>query len=273
MPENIPDFGGVKVGQTVYGDCPNCGYTKALAITRTGERMLFHCHAGCAQDELWRTVHGHEPPVAAPGERRQIGCGTTSNFILSMWKQSQPALGTVVETYLANRGIVGSVASIRFFPDHLHRPTGTNWPVMLAAVTDCSGRLHAVHRTYLAPDGSGKAPVQPAKMSLGPVGGLSCHLAAPGTHLAVAEGIETGLSVQHATGIPTWAALSAGGMRNLILPKLPHATFVTIAADADQVGIHSAQFAAERWISEGRKVRIVLPKLGKDFNDVLRATV
>jgi len=61
------------------------------------------------------------------------------------------------------------------------------------------------------------------------VAGLSCHLAAPSNEIAVAEGIETALSVQLATGIPTWAALSAGGLRRLILLPAPNAGLVTIA--------------------------------------------
>jgi phage/plasmid primase-like uncharacterized protein len=86
---------------------------------------------------------------------------------------------------------------------------------MLAAISDAKGRMLALHRTYLAPDGSAKAPVQPPKMTLGQVAGLACHLGIPSTEIAVAEGIDTALSVQLATGIPTWAAISAGGFSHL----------------------------------------------------------
>ena len=50
-------------------------------------------------------------------------------------------------------------------------------------------------------------------MTIGHVGGYSVHHAPAAESIAVAEGIETGLSVIQATGIPTWAALSIGGMR------------------------------------------------------------
>jgi putative DNA primase/helicase len=40
--------------------------------------------------------------------------------------------------------------------------------------------------------------------------------------------------------------------------------------DANGVGECAARSAAERWLSEGRRVRIALPpKPGTDFNDVL----
>ena len=87
--------------------------------------------------------------------------------------------------------------------------------------------------------------------------------------IAVSEGIETGLSFMQATGIPTWATLSAGGIKKLLLP--PDAREVLIAADADEVGLKAAEAAAARWHAEGREVRMVKPPEGVDFNDLARA--
>ena len=42
------------------------------------------------------------------------------------------------------------------------------------------------------------------------------------------EGVETALSVMEATGLPAWAALSAGGIEGLVLPDLPIAAEVVI---------------------------------------------
>jgi hypothetical protein len=139
---------------------------------------------------------------------------------------------------------------------------------MVAAVIrpDQPPGIIGVHRTFLLPDGSGKAGFEPNKMSLGPIGGGGVPLAAPGAKIAVSEGIETGLSFQQATGIPTWAALSAGGIKRLVLP--PDAQEVLIAADADKVGLVAAHKAASRWHVEGRRVRIVKPPEGLDFNEL-----
>ena len=71
-----------------------------------------------------------------------------------------------------------------------------------------------------------------------------------------------------ATGTPTWAALSARGIRSLILPD--HIVEVIIAADPDPVGIMAARAAAKSWLGEGRQVSIARPPLGLDFNDLAR---
>jgi phage/plasmid primase-like uncharacterized protein len=126
----------------------------------------------------------------------------------------------------------------------------------------------AVHCTYLRSDGSGKASIEPAKRFIGPVGGAAVQLAPAAEILAVCEGIETGLSYMEATGTPTWAALSAGGIRQLILPdEVQH---VIIAAAPDPVGIMAARAAARRWLAEGRRVSIARPPVGFDFNDLAR---
>jgi phage/plasmid primase-like uncharacterized protein len=106
-------------------------------------------------------------------------------------------------------------------------------------------------------------------MSLGDIGGAGVPLSLlPEETVAVSEGIETGLSVQQATGIRTIAALSAGGVQALLLPDCVREVF--IAADHDDVGLKGAYSAARRWHAEGRIVRIVKPPEGVDFNDLAR---
>ena len=55
---------------------------------------------------------------------------------------------------------------------------------MVALVTTgVDGTALAVHRTFLARDGGGKAPVDPQKMMLGPCRGGAVRLADPGARL------------------------------------------------------------------------------------------
>jgi putative DNA primase/helicase len=141
---------------------------------------------------------------------------------------------------------------------------------MVALVTHgATGSPIAVHRTFLARDGGGKAPVDPAKMMLGPCRGGAVRLGEPGAVLMVGEGIETRLAAMLATGNAAWAALSTSGLRSLDLPR--EIRDVIVLADGDEPGEAAARDSARRWKRDGRRVRIARPPQGMDFNDLLMA--
>src|SRR5262249_9138174 len=154
---------------------------------------------------------------------------------------------------LQSRGIwVLPPTSIRFHFGLKHAE-GAAWPAMLALVSHgVSGQPVAIHRTFLAHGGVSKAPVTQPKMMLGPCRGGVVRLATASDELLVGEGIETCLSAMQASGRPTWAALSAPGLRSLALP--PEVKAVTILADGDTAGEAAARAAADRWVREGRRV-------------------
>ena len=196
---------------------------------------------------------------------------------LDLWRhETLPvAPGTVVERYWLSRGLALPIpATVRASRSWLRHPEGGKRPAMVALVEHVEFGPVAVHRTWLQTDGAAKASFRNPRLSLGPIGGGAVHLAearedAP---LVIAEGIETTASVMLAMGWPGWAALSAGGIERLVLPPMPMAASVIIAADNDLngVGERAARCAAERWLAEGRRVRIALPPCpGSDWNDVL----
>ncbi|MEI7608797.1 MAG: toprim domain-containing protein, partial [Rhodospirillaceae bacterium] len=190
-----------------------------------------------------------------------------------LWQRSIPAEGTPVEHYLRSRGYNCPIPSaLRFFANGKHAESGLHLPMMVAGVMLHDGQnIVGVHRTFMAPSGTGKADVTPSKKSLGPVAGGAVWLSPQATTICVAEGIETALSCFQATGIACVAALSTGGMRKLLLPPLPLASEVIIAADNDPPGIEAARATAQRWHLDGRRVRIATPPTpGTDFNDLLR---
>ena len=211
---------------------------------------------------------------AEPRPRYEPDRAGTTAAARALWRKARPGCGTIVARYLAARGIEAPIPpTLRFLVEGWHGATRATWAVMLAAVTRWPDREPcAVHRTFLKMDGSDKAPIEPAKTTLGSVAGGAVRLAPAGETLALAEGIETALAVMVASGLPTWAALSAGNLAAVVLPPLPLAGEVVIAADHDSSGTGQrfAERAAERLIREGRRVRIALPPtVGTDFNDVL----
>jgi hypothetical protein len=276
-------LGGRKAGSGWTARCPaHDDRTPSLSI-RDAEynKVLVRCHAGCGQERvitalrtrgLWaensprslsRTAHrtSVERKPDQDDARR-------SEAALAVWKSAQPAQGTPVEAYLASRGLhLPPPPTLRFHAGLKH-PSGGIWPTMVALVTRGSDNTPlAIHRTFLARDGGGKAPVDPQKMMLGPCRGGAVRLAPLGAVLMVGEGIETCIAAMRATGHPAWAALSTSGLRTLDLPK--KVRDVIVLADGDDPGEAAARDCAQRWNYEGRRVRIARPPKGLDFNDVL----
>lgn len=156
---------------------------------------------------------------------------------------------------------------------NLSHSHGGSWPALIALVTlGPNNAPVAVHRTFLARDRLGKAPLTVNKMMLGPCRGGAVRLAPMPCSgpLLIGEGIETCLSAMQAAGLPAWAALSTSGLRSLDLPG--EIRDVTLLADGDRPGEAAAAAAARRWVGEGRRVRIARPPAGLDFNDLLTDT-
>ena len=100
---------------------------------------------------------------------------------LAIWGAAKPADGTVVETYLSSRGLRTPLPQTLRLHIGLKHPSSSIWPVMVALVTRGSDDTPlAIHRTFLAPDGVCKAPVEPQKMMLGPCRGGAVRLAPSG---------------------------------------------------------------------------------------------
>lgn len=248
-------------------------------------RLLICCFAGCdprdvlAELRLRGEVHGtseyaplRPSPAKAANPAKADSDETRTEVAKRIWHMTEPAVGTIVEPYLASRSItVPPPESLRFHPNLWHSKTKCSFPAMVAGVQGLDGRLTGIHRTYLRADGLGKALVDPARMMLGKCAGGAVRLAKVAEVLQVAEGVETALAVLQATAQPTWAALSTSGLQALILPSSVRR--VTILADGDEAGEHAALFAAKRFTREGRAVNIAQAPNGYDFADVLAGKV
>ena len=277
-------LGGRKAGGGWTARCPaHDDRTPSLSIRDADNgKVLIRCHAGCDQEQviatLWArglwTENGSRrcKRLASRGVAKRTepdrDDAKRTEAALAIWQAAIPALGTPVEAYLAARGLHLELPTTLRFHAGLKHPSGGIWPAMVAPVTSgADGRPLAIHRTFLAREGGGKAPVDPQKMMLGPCRGGAVRLADPGDVLMVGEGIETSIAAMQATGNPAWAALSTSGLRGLGLPE--DVRDVIVLADGDTAGEAAARNCAWRWKREGRRVRIARPPQGMDFNDML----
>jgi hypothetical protein len=200
--------------------------------------------------------------------REQARCDAAAH----LWLGCVAPHGSATEWYLTARGCTLPDTPYLRHHDYLFHPESkTHLRAMVAGVTVYPSRVvRGVHRTFLQVDGRGKANVNPAKMMLGSIKDGAVRLGPPSPRMGIAEGIETALACQQATGIPTWAALSSGNLAQIALPPVSVTTEVVIFADRDEAGIKAAEAAATRLLREGRRVRIAKPPDGfNDFNDLL----
>ena len=201
--------------------------------------------------------------------------GGTPAAAARLFAASMPVAGTLADTYLRSRGLTqgGMMSALRFHPKCWHREGGQTRsiprPALIAAVTDGEGVLQGVHRTWLAPDGEGKARVKTQRRAMGHLLGNAVRLTPHDDILVVGEGIETMLSLSEvAPGLPVWAALSSGHVGAVQLPEGLERLYIAI--DRDPAGQRAAERLSARATEVGIDVRVLEPRLG-DFNDDLRA--
>lgn len=276
-------LGGKWYGRYGLACCPAHGDRKpslSLADAPDG-RLLLNCKTGCAFTDILDALHArgalsrdYRPSLPSPAEvaRRkaedEAAAEAAEKRALACWREALPIGGTIAETYLRGRGITCALPdTLRFHPDCWH-PSARRVPSMVALI-DGLPRL-AVHRTYLRPDGSGKADLDPPKAMLGTALGGAVRLSGGADSLVVAEGIETALSLASgllARPVTIWAALSCAGIAGLRLPSKPGR--LTIASDGDKAGREAAHKLAERASATGWTVSLLPAPDGRDWNDIL----
>lgn len=155
-------------------------------------------------------------------ERKQTAAG--------VWKETLPLAGSLADIYLQSRGLPPVAEwpwdpkdTLRFHPSlqyELDYKAGY-FPALIGKVADSFGSGTGIWRIYLAKDGKDKAPVDNAKVGLGPAGGGAVRLGGEGEAIGAGEGIETCLSAWFLNGChkPVWACLSTSGLTGFEIPS------------------------------------------------------
>jgi hypothetical protein len=266
--------GGAKRG--CWSDYLTGDYGDALALVAHLRREPMSAAYGWALG--WLGINGGGParlaPRAAPAppeSLREAPPPATLDLARRTWREALPASGTMVEKYLASRGLrLEHGMPLRFHPRAWRNPAfGPPGPAMVALMTDPeTGAASGVHVTYLRADGGGKAGGERSKIMLGRVGCIRLTAADEvTTALGLAEGIETALAVMQRAGwSPVWAATSAGAMKRF--PVLPGIEALTLFADTGSAGLEAARECARRWAAAGHEARLLAPPAG-DWDDAL----
>ncbi|GAJ30677.1 DUF7146 domain-containing protein [Acidomonas methanolica] len=216
-------------------------------------------------------------PVSAGRDRpvHERGSAGSSEAARRLWAMSGPIEGTIAAAYLRHRDLtdLSGLSALRFHPRGYVRPDEDCppeiWPAMIAAVTDLDGNVTGVHRTFLAPDGRGKAPIEHPRRALGELRGNAVRFGVASDVLAAGEGIETVLSLrQGLPDLPLAACLSSTHLAALIFPPLLRRLYVL--RDDDPAGDHAVATLDARASEAGIELIALSPRLG-DFNDDLRA--
>lgn len=193
------------------------------------------------------------------------------------------------QMYLMRRGIkdpelIGRLhESLRYVPalEYRHEDGRTEqFAAIVAAVRAQDGSLVSVHRTYLSETGF-KADVEvPKKMmplpDVSTLNGAAIRLGPVRSLIGVAEGIETALSVQTATGLTCWSTVSAYGMSVFEPPEGTKIVLIWADKDRSETGIKAARALMRRLAERGvlgiiMSIDKEIPQTAKgiDWNDVL----
>jgi hypothetical protein len=212
-----------------------------------------------------------EPEWLRRHARAPIGSPESARRLFAM---SRSIAGTIVETYLRNRGITAlhGTANLRFHPRCYYRPDHDaptqTWPAMIAAVTDFGGEITGAHRTWLDPSGEDKAPIDTPRRAMGHLLGNAVRFDMPQDVMAAGEGIETVLSLRCVLpNMPMVAALSAAHLAAILFPVTLRRLY--IVRDNDAAGAGAAARLIDRAKALGIAAITLSPTL-EDFNEDLR---
>lgn len=252
--------------------------TPSLSVTLGRKAILFHCFAGCSNEEVIAALDRQDvrsrdlfDGSGAVAADRPEKSAFNSNA-RRLWHSATAISGTAAEVYLAQRGILRASDQLRNLQRTPLGPRGAVQflPAMLAAVTTDVGVI-AVHRTFLD-SGSGRlADFERPKRALGSLGCGAVRLASPVEGcLGLAEGIESALSAMQLSGIPCWATLGNERFGLVAIPESVRELYLFI--DNDTGGALAEQRALKAYAAPNRVIHSRAPAShGFDWNDELKS--
>lgn len=178
-------------------------------IVREGQaKTLFE-----AREWLTRLL-GNDPParpVRKIEDKHEAIAARKRRLAFSIWRETVPAPGTLVDLWLRDRGIRwaihGNIRCHRMLPYFHDEEQIGKYPAMVVRMDDADANFAGIHITWLSPGGD-KAPVPSPRKMLGTNGIISAAWLARRDVEAVVigEGVESALSASELGGqaLPPW---------------------------------------------------------------------
>ena len=252
--------------------------TPSLSVTLGRKAILFHCFAGCSNEEVIaaldrqgvrsRDLFDGSGAVAADRLEKR----TFNSNARRLWHSATAISDSPAEGYLAQRGILRASDQLRYLERTPLGPRGAVQflPAMLAAVTTDMGII-AIHRTFIDVPSAKLADFERPKRALGSLGCGAVRLAPPAAgRLGLAEGIESALSATQMFGVPCWATLGNERFGLVAIPESVRELHLFI--DNDRGGELANQRALKAYSASCRVIQSRAPaSAGFDWNDELKA--
>lgn len=250
-------------GAYAMARCPaHADRAPSLSLRQGDHRILVHCFAGCANEDVLRELGRVSPIRGSPPPRyRPEGSGAQ---VERLWEQGIAIRGTLAERYLRARNLPIDLEDLRFHPGcpHKPRPHTEYRPALLVAVREAM-RLTAIQRIFLDPT----TGYRTEKVMLGRPGlGAWRQSLGDATTLALGEGMEDAAAFSKLHGIVAWAALGASRLHLLSIP--PQVKRIIIAQDNNAPGRLAARRAWQVYREQGRSVTRMSPHPCEDWAEV-----
>jgi putative DNA primase/helicase len=271
-----------------HGPCPLCGGRDRFRYDDregTGSYYCGQCGAGVGII-LIRKLHGWDHATACNAVDEIIGRGKPYETTKAPHCTADPAWRLrqitkviaearspeIVSSYLERRGLAVTSPVLLGHPrlpyfDGDHKLIG-HFPAVVAPIVGPDHDLRSAQRIYAA-------EIEPRKKTMPKVSTINgaairLHQMVDGT-IGVAEGVETALAAYQLFNVPTWAAISAPGLKTFVPPAGCRRLTIFADNDCNFAGQSSAYELAKRLTREGLAVDVRIPPIpDTDWLDTLQ---
>ena len=266
-------------------DCPICQSKKSFRINRYNGRASYICKCGSGGIiKLLQEVRGCDFKTIANEIDKTFNIertkdytpttNTTLNDCVSKFLTLRKPACTQVQEYLNNRGItIMPRSGVRYSQNNFDQEYNCNFAAMYAIASNEYNEAVYRHLTYLK-DGN-KANIKNNKKMLklsDQSGSVSVKMFPHQDVLGIAEGIETALSAQTISKVPTWAALNSSLLKRFKAPIGVKKLYIFADNDKNGTGLAAAFECGNKNILSKNDVKNVVirwPSDVCDYNDFL----